>query len=173
MASHDVASNIYQALGRGVTRSKRRAMQCLRQAAENGYDKACLQVGEHMYMDQPYTRDVGHVGESAGAASLAGVMEGHDVPSDVMTGVLHWLRKGGTHNPVERLDVWRRVALEGAAYCRNEGCQVVGLLKDFKVCPQCKTARYCGAMCQKQHWTEGGHKETCCTCTGTSAHTIK
>jgi hypothetical protein len=32
-------------------------------------------------------------------------------------------------------------ALKGAPYCVNEGCTVVGHLKDFKVCPQCKTAR--------------------------------
>ena len=43
---------------------------------------------------------------------------------------------------------------------------VVGLLKEFKVCPQCKTARYCGESCQKQDWNAGGHKTTC----GTSAY---
>jgi hypothetical protein len=32
----------------------------------------------------------------------------------------------------------------------------VGHLKDFKVCPQCKTARYCGAACQKEDWTAVG-----------------
>ena len=48
-----------------------------------------------MYMDTPYAREVGHVGEAAGVASSAGVMEGHDVAPDVLTGVLHWLRKRG------------------------------------------------------------------------------
>ena len=72
------------------------------------------------------------------------------------------MRKGG-HDPINELDVLRRDALEGAKYCQNEGCEVTGLLKDFKVCPQCKTARYCGDACQKQDWTTGGHKVTCGT----------
>ena len=87
----------------------------------------------------------------------------HDVPTDVLAGILHWLRKGG-HTPVVMLlvlDKLRGRALEGGPYCRNEGCEVVGHLKDFKVCPQCKHARYCGGVCQKQDWTTGGHRETC------------
>jgi len=55
--------------------------------------------------------------------------------------------------------------LKGAKYCCNDGCEVVGHLKDFKVCPQCKTARYCGGACQKEDWTTGGHKTTCGTFT--------
>ena len=55
------------------------------------------------------------------------------------------------------------MALVGAKYCQNDGCTVVGHLKDFKVCPQCKIARYCGAACQKQDWTTGGHKAACGT----------
>jgi len=51
-----------------------------------------------------------------------------------------------------------------AVACSNcEGCEVVGQLKDFKFCPQCKAARYCGAACQKQDWTTGGHKDKCGT----------
>jgi len=150
------------ALGRGVTRSKRRAMQWRRKAAENGYADACMQLALRMYGNRPYAREVGHVGEAAGVATSAGVMEGHDVSPDVLTDVIHWLRKGG-HNTVDELDGFRRRALEGASYCRNEGCEVVGLLKDFKVCPQCKTARYCGDACQKVDWTTGGHKEKCGT----------
>jgi hypothetical protein len=46
-------------------------------------------------------------------------------------------------------------------YCQNEACEVVGRLKDFKVCPQCKTARYCGDACQKEDWTTGEHKGKC------------
>ena len=61
------------------------------------------------------------------------------------------------------LDGLRRIALEGSRYCFNAGCQVLGHLKDFKVCPQCKGARYCGDACQKQDWTVGRHKETCGT----------
>ena len=165
MASHDAASIICQALGRGVTRSKRRAKEWLRKGAENGDVNACFSLATRMYRDDPYAREVGHVGEAAGFATSAGITEGHDVPPDVMIGVLHWLRKG-EHNIVDKLDVFRIMALEGATYCRNEGCEVVGHLKDFKVCPQCKTARYCGAACQKQDWNAGGHKETC----GTFAH---
>ena len=63
------------------------------------------------------------------------------------------------------LNELRKNALDGSTYCRNDGCEVVGLLKDFKVCPQCKTARYCGAACQRQDWTTGGHRETCGTAT--------
>jgi len=162
MASHDTASIIRRSLGRGVTRSKRRVMQWTRKAAESGHADACLKLAGLMYGDQPYAREVGHVGEAAGVATPAGVTEGHDVPPDVMTGVLHWLRKGG-HDAVEYLEVLRFMALEGANFCRNEGCEVVGHLKDFKVCPLCKIARYCGDACQKEDWTTGGHKETCGT----------
>jgi len=102
------------------------------------------------------------VGEAAGVASPAEIMEGHDVPPDVFTGVVHWLRKGG-HDPIEELDEFRTDALEGGQHCRNDGCEVVGHLKDFKVCPQCKIARYYGDACQKQDWTTGGHKATCGT----------
>jgi len=162
LASRDTASNICQALGHGVTRSKRQAMQWRRKAAENGDADACVQLAARMYGDQPYAREVGDVEEAAGVATSAGVMDGHDVPSDVLTGVVHWLRNGG-HNIVNELDVFRRQSLVGAKYCRNEGCEVVGQRKDFKVCPQCKTARYCSAACQKQDWTTGGHKEKCGT----------
>jgi hypothetical protein len=115
-----------------------------------------------MYSNLPYAREVGHVGEAAGVAAPAGVMEGHDVPPDALTSVVHWLRKGG-HNLVDMVDEFRREVLVGSKYCRNEGCEVVGLLKDFKVCPQCKLARYCGDACQKQDWNAGGHKTTCGT----------
>jgi len=113
-----------------------------------------------MYADLPYARAVGDVGEAAGVATFPGVIEGHDVPPDVLTGVVHWLRKRG-YNPVDTLDAFRREALDGGMYCRNDGCEVVGLLKEFKVCPQCKEARYCGDLCQKADWTTGGHKATC------------
>ena len=159
-----MASIICKALGRGVTRSKRRAMQFWRKAAENGITDSSLHLAAYMYADHPYAREVGHVGEAAGVAAPAGVMEGHDVPPDVLTGVMHWLRLGcvtGQLGPFDTLDGFRRQALVGARYCHNEGCEVVGHLKDFKVCPQCRTHRYCGAACQKEDWTTGGHKEKC------------
>jgi len=137
----------------------------MRKAAQNGHAFSCLQLAAHMYLDQPYAREVGHVEDASVVAMSAGLMEGHDVPPDVLTGVVDWLRKGG-HNPVHMLDKIRREALEGAKYCRNDGCEVVGLLKDFKVCPQCKHARYCNDACQKQDLTKGGHKATC----GTARH---
>jgi len=161
-----VADIICESLGRGVTRSKRRMQQCLRQAAENGYAKASLLLAGHMYMDIPYAREVGDVGEAAGRLS-GEVMEGHDVPPDVLNSVVHWLLRGcvtGQGHPLDHLNRFRREALVGAKYCRNEGCEVVGLLKDFKVCPQCKMARYCGVACQNEDWTtgwQGGHKATC------------
>ena len=160
-----MASIVCQALGRGVTSSKRRALQWMRTAAENGHADACLRLAGRMYVDQPYAREVGNVGEAARVAAPAEVMEGHDVPPDVMSGVLHWLRKGG-YDTVVNLQAFREMELEGVRYCFNEGCEVRGHWKDFKVCPQCKTARYCGDACQKRDWTTGGHKATC----GTHAH---
>ena len=160
----DAANNLagmYQ-VGRGVTRSKRRALQWLRTAAENGHAKACWNLAHLMYADLPHAREVGHVREAAGAVTSAGVMEGHDVPRDVLTGVVHWLQKGG-HNPIDELAKFRRDALVGSRFCYNEGCETVGQLKDFKRCPQCKIAQYCGDVCQKQDWTAGGHKEKCGT----------
>jgi len=168
MASHDLASNICQALDRGVTRSKRSAMQWTRKVAENGCTKNCYRLAVTMYGDHPYAREIGHVVEAV--ASSAGFMEGHDIPPDVMTGVLHWLRMAGESHLVEYLDMLRTAALEGAKHCRNEMCEVMGLLKDFKVCPQCKTARYCGDACQKQDWNAGGHKAMCGKFNDTGKH---
>ncbi len=72
-------------------------------AAETGRAASCLELAQEMYMDNPYAREVGHVVEAAGAATSAGVMEGHDVPPDVLTGVGHWLQKGG-HSTTDRLN---------------------------------------------------------------------
>jgi hypothetical protein len=129
-------------------------------SAEGGYPVGCLKLAAKMYADMPYAREVGHVVETAGVAIPAGAMEGHDIPPDVLTGVVHWVQVAG-ENPSSVLVEFRREALEGAKYCHNEGCEVVGHVKDFKVCPQCKTARYCGNACQKQDWTTGEHKEKC------------
>ena len=160
MASRDVPSIICQALGRGVTRSRRRAAQWLRKAADNGHSDACLALAQRMYGDEPYYREVGHVGEAAGVATSAGMTKGHDVPPDVLSSVVHWMRNG-RHDVVDELDRHRKAALKGNTYCRNDGCEVIGHWKDFKVCPQCKTHRYCGAACQKQDWNAGGHKDKC------------
>jgi TPR repeat protein len=63
VASYDAASISCQALGRGVTRSKRKAMQWLRKAAESGHTHSCSRLATRMYGDHPYAREVGHVGE--------------------------------------------------------------------------------------------------------------
>ena len=102
----------------------------MRKAAENGHNDGCLTLAARMYLDQPYAREIGHVGEAAVVAALAGVTEGHDFPPDVLTSVVYWLRNGG-HDPVHNLDMFRSAVLEGDTYCRNDGCEVVGHLKDF------------------------------------------
>jgi hypothetical protein len=133
-------------------------------AADDGHAGSCLELAARMYGDHPYARAVGHVEEAVRIATPAEVMEGHDVPLNVLTSVVLWLRRGG-HNAFDELARFRREALEGAKHCRNAGCEVVGHLKDFKACPQCKTARYCSDACQKEDWTTGGHKATCGTYT--------
>jgi len=71
--SHDVASNICRALGRGVTRSKRRAMQWTRKAAENGHAGACMLLAARMYMNLPYARHDRQIEEETGVTTSAGV----------------------------------------------------------------------------------------------------
>jgi hypothetical protein len=149
----------------GVARSKRRAMQWRRKAADMGVAVMCLQLASNMYDDFPHAHEVGHVEvEATGVAMSAADMEGHDVPPEVLKSVVHWLQKGcvtGQHNALDVLEGLRRAAVKGVPYCVNDGCEVVGHLKDFKVCPRCKIARYCSDACQKQDWSE--HKATCGT----------
>jgi len=140
-----VASFERQTLSGGVKRSKREAMRWLRKSAEGGetgHGDACWYLALWMYSDRPHTREVGHVEEAAGVATSAGGVEGHDVPPDVLNSVVHWLARAG-YNPLDELKSFRINALEGAMHCVNDGCEVMGHLKDFKVCPQCKIARYC------------------------------
>ena len=170
-------------LPRGVPRSKRVSMRWMRKAAEDGSTPACLSLAQCMYGDHPYSRDTGHVEDAAALPTPAEAMESHgdlneafqcapledhDVPPDVLRGVLHWLRESSGDeyagaDALQYLDMFRSDALDGCKYCYADGCEVVGHLKDFKVCPQCKTARYCGAACQAHDWTTGGHKTTCGT----------
>ena len=119
-------------------------MQWRRKAAGNGDSDACRALAARMYVDFPYAREVGLVGEAAGVATSVWVIEGHDVPLDVLTSVVYWLPKGGS-NPVDKLDDLCSMALQGAPYCWNEGCEVMGHMKGFKFRPQCKTARYCSS----------------------------
>jgi hypothetical protein len=132
----------------GVTRSKRRAMQLqwLRKAADMGIEQSCVGLAGDMYRDRPHARVEGHVEvEATGVAMSAADMEGHDhVPPEVLKSVVYWLRKAcvtGQYDPLVHLEVFRRRAVEGTPYCCNDGCEVMGHLKDFKVCPRCKTAK--------------------------------
>ena len=136
------------------------SVRWLRKAAENGHADSCKRFAARMYGDLPYAREVGHVGEAAEFATSTRVMEGHDVSPEVLTSVIYWLRKG-EYPIVAHLNELRRRAQEGAIYCVNEGCEFLGQVKDFKVCPQCKIARYCGDTCQRQDWNAGGHKDKC------------
>mmetsp|Transcript_33172 Transcript_33172/g.81523 ORF Transcript_33172/g.81523 Transcript_33172/m.81523 type:complete len:167 (-) Transcript_33172:759-1259(-) len=154
-------------VGRGVKRSKRKAMEWCRKGAELvGDTTACRKLAMDMYADEPYAREVGHLAEATVADISPAVAEGHlDVPVDVLFDVLHWLRKAGEGDPIAALSMLRREVIrrevEGGAFCSNDGCDVVGPMKDFKRCQKCKISRYCGAECQKQDWTTGGHRERC------------
>ena len=120
-------------------------MQWLRRAADNGHELGCPHLAMLMYIDRPHARDAGRVVENTGDAALAMFkpLEGHDdVPPHVLADVLYWLRS--LNDPVKRLGMFRVMALEGIeGLCCNEGCEVKGQLKDFKVCVKCKSVRYC------------------------------
>jgi hypothetical protein len=80
------------------------------QALDIGHDDARFKLASAMYLDHPYAREVGHVGEAAGAATpeeighVAPVAEGaapaedaevhYAIPVDVLSDVCHWLRMG-------------------------------------------------------------------------------
>jgi TPR repeat protein len=105
----EAAQNIavmYSVGAGGVARSKRRAMQWRRKSADKGVAVSCLQVARNMYADFPHAREVGHVEvEATGVAMSAADIEGHDhVPPEVLTSVVHWLRKGALHgDPVSSI----------------------------------------------------------------------
>ena len=143
-AAHNISAMYANGTG-GVTRSKRRTMQWLRKAADLGVAESCVQLARNMYADRPRARALGHVEvEATGVATSAADMEGHDVPPEVLKSVVYWLQKGcvtGGPTPLDCLEELRREEMEGVPYCVNDGCEVVGHLKDFKVCPLCKTAR--------------------------------
>ena len=65
LASRDATSFICLALGRGVTRSKGRAMQWMRRAADMGFAASCTYLARSMYTDHPYAREVGLVGRGS------------------------------------------------------------------------------------------------------------
>ena len=116
-----------------------------------------------MYGDQPYAREVGHVGEADGVATSAEVIEGHDVPPDVLTGVVHWLRKVG-HNPVLKPTSF--------AEKRWRGVTIATTAQGARLWANCRTSRFArcarppgtaGDACQKHDWNAGGRKTTCGT----------
>ncbi|KAK3239363.1 hypothetical protein CYMTET_50707 [Cymbomonas tetramitiformis] len=45
--------------------------------------------------------------------------------------------------------------------CHEESCQRLAPRNRLKRCSGCKVMRYCGAACQKKHWTLGRHKKGC------------
>jgi len=49
----------------------------------------------------------------------------------------------GQYHPSDELNKFLIRALEGASYCCNDGCDVMGQRNDFHVCRRCKTARRC------------------------------
>ena len=50
---------------------------------------------------------------------------------------------------------WRRMELKECAHCHlHEKAR-----GDFRVCGGCKQVRYCGALCQREHWR--AHKAAC------------
>ena len=109
-------------------------------AAENGCADACWKLAANIYSNRPYAREVGHLEEPAGepvgahvsmwGSPQAGIMEGHDVPQDVLTDVVHWLRQWDATgppyvaeqtnfgHPFNILAAFRRTALEAGAYTR-------------------------------------------------------
>jgi len=54
----------------------------LRMAADLGLADSCLRLTRAIYLDHPYGREIGHVGEAAGSATSAGVMRGRAVQVD-------------------------------------------------------------------------------------------
>ena len=95
------------------------AMRWMRKAAENGLADGCFQLAGRM--DRPYAREVGHVGKAARATTSAVVMEGHDVPPDVLTSVI-WLQNGGGNPSDELLDFadkhWRGLTIAATTGAR-------------------------------------------------------
>jgi len=92
-----------------------------------------------MYLDQPYAREVGHVGGGTGVATTAGGIDGHDIPPDVQTGVVFWLRKGQCNLPelldrqnrVERVSVLLQPHVHGCG--TSEGLQGLPTVQDRPV----------------------------------------
>jgi len=142
--------------GRGVARSKRKSTAWLRSAAENGNRAACRNLGKLVYADLNNARQLGHVEQAAGLTAPAA--EGHDVSMDVLNDAAYWFQRGG-HDVSLTLADCRKTAVEGSRGCGNDGCVVLGLRHDFKLCARCETKRYCGPACQREDWPR--HQAKC------------
>jgi len=100
-------------------------MRWKRTAADNGDAHACLLLAYSMYMGQPHAREIGHfVGEAAGVAASAGVLEGHDVPGDVLTDVVYWLQKGGHNLPPAFLNGFASERWRGVSIATTKGARL-------------------------------------------------
>jgi TPR repeat protein len=126
----DAAQNIsamYTVGAGGVARSKRRAMQWLRKAADLCVVQSCVKLAHDMYEDWPHASEVGHVEvEATGVAMSAADMEGHDVPPEVLKSVGHWLQKGcvtGGPTPLDYVEEFRREALRGVRIASTTGAR--------------------------------------------------
>ena len=55
--------------------------------------------------------------------------------------------------------------------CANCGAPdlIDGGTTRLRTCSRCKLERYCGSVCQSQHWKVGGHKELCISVADRSA----
>jgi TPR repeat protein len=177
-------------IGNGVERSKKFVVAWNRNAADAGSVAAANWLAMAMYLDLPYARRLGKV--IALEPSQALRAKHGALPKRVLASVIWWLQPQEpivrTVSPSiprmeetdERtrllsidpdatllissaLDMLYENAHAGTRFCHNIGCGVIGPLKAFKVCPQCKTARYCGPECQKHDWNAGEHKRTCGT----------
>jgi hypothetical protein len=159
--------------GRGVTRSKQQSLQNLRRAADLGNLESCHTFATQMYLDMPYARKIGHILPSSVSQSLYDTTsilatslinsQRYEVPKDVLISVMVWMHRAKLKPIIAHLHMLRDTACDGGRYCNNPTCIKLGKLQDFKACPLCKTARYCGSECQTIDWNEGRHKFICRT----------
>ncbi|EIW79581.1 hypothetical protein CONPUDRAFT_82963, partial [Coniophora puteana RWD-64-598 SS2] len=67
----------------------------------------------------------------------------------------------GQRSEAKKTDLHRS---DMVAMCSNRKCpqrRRAIPFDDFRRCKECLRAQYCSHECQKQHWTEGGHREAC------------
>jgi TPR repeat protein len=161
-----------------ITRDRFKSLEFSRKAADAGVYKACCHLAFGMYLGSKYFRTIGLIDlpspggsswvfiklfEVASALAELYIKDGHDIPKDVMTSILLWLHRGEVKNDSvsQTLNAFKEASTVGSEFCYNDNCTVKGLLKQFKVCPNCRTAHYCSRACQKDDWVE--HKKVCGT----------